>query len=336
VLTADPAGLAPDATGLAAVELAGQERAALARLTGELSQRYGTADDPDFLRAAAGLSHRLPARLRDELAGLRYLERAGALWVRGGPAGEAGVPTPGHWRARDAAATLVQDFWLVLVAAQLGDPFGWSSLQGGRLLHDILPVAGSEQAQTGQGSVAPLELHVEDAFDDDRCDYLALLALRNTDQVATTVAAVRADRLPADGQQVLREPRFVIRADPEHAAGAPGGEPAARRCAVLFGAADDPYLRVDPAFTEPRPGDPAAAAAFGALCEQLAAATVAVPLAAGDLLLVDNYRMVHGRTPFRPRYDGTDRWLRKVTVTRDLRRSRARRHGADGRVLSLA
>jgi Fe(II)/alpha-ketoglutarate-dependent arginine beta-hydroxylase len=320
VLTADPAGLAPDATGLAAVELTGQERTALARLTRDLVQRYGTADDPDFLRAAAGQGHLLPDRLRDELAGLRYLERAGALWVRGGPAGEADGPTPDHWRARPPAATLAQDLWLVLVAAQLGDPFGWSSLQDGRLLNDVLPLA----------------LHVEDAFDDDRCDYLGLLALRNRDQVATTVAAVRADRLPPACQAVLREPRFVIRADPEHAAGAPGGAPAARRCAVLFGAPDDPYLRVDPAFTQPRPGDPAAAAAFGALCEQLAAATVPVPLAAGDLLLVDNYRMVHGRTPFRPRYDGTDRWLRKVTVTRDLRRSRARRHGADGRVLGLA
>jgi L-asparagine oxygenase len=105
---------------------------------------------------------------------------------------------------------------------------------------------------------------------------------------------------------------------------------------VLFGAADDPYLRVDPAFTEPLPGDSGAESAFRMLCEQLAVATVPVPLVAGDLLLVDNYRMVHGRTPFRPRYDGTDRWLRKVTVTRDLRRSRARRRGADGRVLSLA
>ncbi len=135
---------------------------------------------------------------------------------------------------------------------------------------------------------------------------------------------------------MLREPRFVIRADPEHLAGARDGQPGARRCAMLFGAADDPYLRVDSIFTEPLPGDDGAPRPRSrALCDQLAAATVPVPLAAGDVLLVDNYRMVHGRTPFRPRFDGTDRWLRKVTVTRDLRRSRARRCGADGRVLSL-
>ena len=325
----------------------------MAGLTAELCRRHGRADDQEFLHEAAGLGHRLPARLREALAALRYTERAGAVWVRGGPAGEAGCPTPEHWRARPPEGTLAQDFWLVLLGAQLGDPFGWSSLQDGRLLNDVLPVPGSERAQTGQGSVAPLELHVEDAFSDDRCDYLGLLALRNADRAATTVAAASPATLPAEQRAVLAEPRFVIRADPEHAAGSGASEGAspgreapsatgtagaaglARRCAVLFGAPEDPYLRVDPAYTEPVPGDEEAAAAFAALCGQLAAATVRVPLAAGDALLIDNYRMVHGRTPFRPRYDGTDRWLRKVTVSRDLRRSRARRHGADGRVLGF-
>ena len=328
--------MGPDHAGaVASVELSGQDRSAMASLIGELCGAYGRADHPDFLRAAPGLGHLLPASLRGPLAELRYTECAGAVWIRGGPAGEPTCPTPEHWRARARDATLPQDFWLVLVGAQFGDPFSWSSLQDGSLLNNVLPVPGSEHMQTGQGSVAALELHVEDAFDDDRCDYLGLIALRNRDKVATTVAAVRSDSLPPDLRQVLREPRFVIRADPEHAAGARGGEPSARTCAMLFGAPDDPYLRVDSVFTESLPGDAAAAAALAALCDQLTASTVPVPLEPGDVLLVDNYRMVHGRTPFRPRFDGTDRWLRKVTVTRDLRRSRARRCGADGRVLSL-
>ena len=320
---------------VASFELTGQEQSAMAGLVSELGGAYGRADHPEFLRAAPGLRHLLPAGLRDRLADLRYTERAGALWIRGGPAGEPASPTPEHWRSRARDATRPHDFWLVLLGAQLGDPFSWSSLQDGSLLGDVLPVPGNEFMQTGQGSLAALELHVEDAFDDDRCDYLGLIALRNRDEAATTVAPVRSDRLPAALRPVLGEPRFVIRADPEHLAGARDGEPGARRCAMLFGDPDDPYLRVDTIFTEPLPGDATAAAAFAALCDQLAAATVPVPLAAGDVLLIDNYRMVHGRTPFRPRFDGTDRWLRKVTVTRDLRRSRARRSGADSRVLSL-
>jgi len=36
---------------------------------------------------------------------------------------------------------------------------------------------------------------------------------------------------------------------------------------------------------------------------------------------------VHGRKPFTARFDGTDRWLKRVCITRDLRKSRdARAH----------
>ena len=47
--------------------------------------------------------------------------------------------------------------------------------------------------------------------------------------------------------------------------------------------------------------------------------------AAGDILLFDNRRVMHARTPFEPRYDGTDRWLQRVIITDDLGRSEGRR-----------
>jgi len=60
----------------------------------------------------------------------------------------------------------------------------------GRLLNDVLPVRGHEQTQTGAGSTAALEFHVEDAFDDDRCDFLALPAVRIPDRIPTTLAGI--------------------------------------------------------------------------------------------------------------------------------------------------
>jgi L-asparagine oxygenase len=56
-----------------------------------------------------------------------------------------------------------------------------------------------------------------------------------------------------------------------------------------------------------------------------------VALEAGDLLVVDNHLAVHGRTPFTPRYDGTDRWLQRTFVVADLSPSAADR---DGRVIT--
>lgn len=58
-----------------------------------------------------------------------------------------------------------------------------------------------------------------------------------------------------------------------------------------------------------------------------------VGLAPGDCVFIDNFRAVHGRKSFRARYDGTDRWLKRLNITRNLRGSRAWRPAADNRVI---
>jgi L-asparagine oxygenase len=102
---------------------------------------------------------------------------------------------------------------------------------------------------------------------------------------------------------------------------------------LLFGGPDTPYLRFDDYFAEPLPGDAEAAAAVGALSEALAGAERDALLDPGDVLFVDNYRAVHGRRPFQARYDGTDRWLKRISVSRDLRRSRDARPAVASRVV---
>jgi hypothetical protein len=52
-----------------------------------------------------------------------------------------------------------------------------------------------------------------------------------------------------------------------------------------------------------------------------------VVLEAGDLLVVDNNVSVHGRSPYEPRFDGTDRWLQRTFVVSDLAPSASDRVG---------
>ena len=54
----------------------------------------------------------------------------------------------------------------------------------------------------------------------------------------------------------------------------------------------------------------------------------------GDLLVVDNRRVAHARSPFRPRFDGADRWLLRVMVCSSL--PRHRRRGAQRAIRSGA
>jgi alpha-ketoglutarate-dependent taurine dioxygenase len=100
---------------------------------------------------------------------------------------------------------------------------------------------------------------------------------------------------------------------------------------VLFGSDDEPYLCVDPDCMTPVTDE--AAGALARLCAEINRNIQDVTLTPGDLLFMDNYKAIHGRKPFTARFDGTDRWLKRTNITRDLRSSRARRLSADDRVI---
>jgi alpha-ketoglutarate-dependent taurine dioxygenase len=73
--------------------------------------------------------------------------------------------------------------------------------------------------------------------------------------------------------------------------------------------------------------DVEADAALQALAAAVAANHVSVVLTPGDLLVIDNTMAVHGRSPFTPRFDGTDRWLQRTFVVADLAPSAGERRG---------
>ncbi|MBT3153770.1 TauD/TfdA family dioxygenase [Streptomyces sp. CHD11] len=302
----------------------------------KLGEVYGAPSLPEFYDRALTAEELLPAGLRTFLLEYRRSERNASCLVHGFPVdGGALGPTPGHWReAIHGRTARDQEVWLALCGLLLGDPFGWATLQEGRIIQNILPIHGDEDRQSGYGSEALLEFHTEDGFHPNRCDYLLLMGLRNPDAVPTIVASVNDVRLAGADRAVLAEDRFLIRPDTEHIrqleTSAPGhpalprlramaGRPAPT--AVLFGDRLSPYLRIDRPFMDTLPGDTRAEAALDRLMAELHRVQRDVAVAPGSLLIVDNYRAVHGRRSFTARYDGTDRWLKKLTVSRNLRRN---------------
>ena len=211
---------------------------------------------------------------------------------------------------------------LLAVLSLLGEPFTFASLYEGRLVQHVTAVPGRERAQTSEGSQVALEWHVEDAFIDERCDYLGLLCLRGAADAVTTVAAARTLRLPENIERVLRQPRFVTGPDIAHGDGQGGSLPAA---SVLSGPPGDPEICFDAVYQRPAdPADSQGAAALRVLADAIGAAAVGHVLEAGDLLVVDNRRVVHGRTGYRPHYDGTGRWLLRTMVCASKRAHRRR------------
>jgi Fe(II)/alpha-ketoglutarate-dependent arginine beta-hydroxylase len=226
---------------------------------------------------------------------------------------------------------------LALLGSLLGHPFAWATQQDGRLVHDVIPIKGHEREQLGSSSEALLTWHTEDAFHPLRGDYLSFACLRNPYRAATTVGYATDLDLPAGAREALWQERFGIRPDESHLAknNSASGMNAfedidemqrhPERVAVLFGDPERPYIRADPYFMIVDGDDHEARWALDALEKAMDAAMFDLILADGDFCFLDNFRVVHGRKPFKARHDGTDRWLKRINLTLDLRKSRAAR-----------
>jgi L-asparagine oxygenase len=201
---------------------------------------------------------------------------------------------------------------LVGVMVMFGEPFNYASLWGGQLVQNLIPVRGKEFMQTSQSSSGMLDWHVEDGFREDRCDYAGLLCLRGDPAGASQYAQAKDLHLSPDLAAMLREPRFQVRPDPAHVL---PGKVTPRRLAVLTGPESAPEIVYDTHHIEPiDDADTAAAAALRELHTCLDKVRMSHVMNRGDLLIFDNKRVVHARTPFTARFDGTDRWLMRTMV----------------------
>ncbi|MFL6114288.1 MAG: TauD/TfdA family dioxygenase, partial [Catenulispora sp.] len=288
-------------------------------------------DHPDWVASARMASVELaPAFLRHLRRFRRDSGQAGVTLIRGLPvAADTLPPTPNVPGSVQRTAT-VAAATLLLIACALGEPAAFRAEKGGALVQDVVPVPGKEQFQGNMGSVI-LSFHNENAFHQHRPDFVMLLCLRSDHErvAGLRVAGVREvlPHLSAGARAELAKPQFITAAPPSFGAAGVDAEPHP----VLGGDGDDPDLRVDLSATTAR--DARATEALAELGRLFAEHGRTVRLVPGDLAIVDNRVTVHGRTAFRPRYDGQDRWLQRTFVLTDLRRSRDHRPG-DGQVLA--
>ncbi|MEO3810951.1 guanitoxin biosynthesis L-enduracididine beta-hydroxylase GntD [Sphaerisporangium sp. B11E5] len=339
------------------VNLSDADVKAIRTLTDELIAKYDSVEDPEFVQHAATYAHELPRDLRLQLNHFRLTEPDALCVVSGYPIDDERIgPTPPHWRDCIGSKTaLPEEFFFYLCACLLGDPIAWATQQDGRLMHDVMPIEAHKHEQLGSGSEELLTWHTEDAFHPLRTDYVGLMCMRNHEGIETTAASVDDIHIEPEMAEVMRQQRFPIRADrshlPHNRAGGGETDPETRKLlersyewimsleenpqpiAMLFGHPDKPYLRLDPYFMDTPEDDPEAAAALQAIIKEIDASIGGVVLQAGDVLFLDNYRAVHGRKAFTARFDGTDRWLKRLNIARDLRKSRAARRTADSRTI---
>lgn len=338
------------------LQLAESDISEIRELTEELARKYDTVESAEFLRESRLYAQELPRQVRRELNDFRLTEKSGALVVKGLTVDDQQLgPTPtSPAEASGPSSSHQQDLAFFLIASVLGDPIGWATQQGGRIMHDIYPVKKHENDQIGWGSNQTLTWHTEDAFHELRTDYLGLMCVRNPGRTETTVADIADVELDEETRRLLSQKRFRILPDeshrpenagPDRSLSARGAqlhrlalervekalkEPEPR--AVLFGDPAAPYLVIDPYYMQDC-HDGVEQEALDRIGAAIDAAMSGVVLLPGDICFLDNYQVVHGRKPFQAKFDGTDRWLRRLNIARDLRKSREYRLAAESRVV---
>jgi alpha-ketoglutarate-dependent taurine dioxygenase len=302
----------------------------------ELRSLYCTSLDPyartdDFLAHAELAYHRLPEFVRRTVREFRDESNdCGALLIRGLPSDADLPPTPAEPATLPVRKTYMSEFWLAVFSSALGDQVGYAQESAGALFQNVVPTRANAANLSSQSSQVLLGLHTEIAFHPAMPDYVLLYCLRpaRDRDAMTLVAGARrmVSLLPPRHRVTLF--RQVFRTGVDYSYGSPNGRAGnGPLVSVLHGDPFDPLMRLDPDLMLGEDAEARAAlTAIGAVSQSC---EVSVPLDSADLLLIDNRRAVHGRSPFGTYYDGSDRWLQRSLVLRDLTRFSAER--ADGR-----
>lgn len=288
----------------------------------------------EFLANAAQLSHQMPESVQKTLHDFKQKEADVAVHFTNLPITDADVgPTPEAHRPEGDHRIGYGEVVHGMIAPLLGEPFGYASQQNANIFNNIIAFKGyGHLAHASVSADNDFGFHTEDAFHPYLPDYLQLACFRNREGAPTGISSLRGVDIPDAIFRVLSEPGR-IRNLPNFAH---QGVAPARDQQALWGDRQKPYVRINSPKVAVAPGDSEAEAALEFLKQALVRNRDAVVLRQGDLLVIDNAQAVHSRDRFTPIYGAGARWLSRLVMTRDLRKSRALRASPDARVMLQA
>ncbi|NJR60704.1 MAG: hypothetical protein HC769_18870 [Cyanobacteria bacterium CRU_2_1] len=304
------------------------ELAVVNQLLDELFRGVEEINLEEFLNKSFLLSHRLPERLQKFIYDFKTREDIPGILIRH-PELPFDVASTPDFLPADRRKTVTRDEALhILYASLLGYVIAWDSIQNGNLVNYVLPLRSHENQPISSGSANKFELHTEEAFHPYAEEFFSLLCMRNPRRVPTVIAFLGDAELPEDIKESLFQDHFILGANMAHAV----DQPQERR-SILFGNRVSPYFRLSLNLLNVDLLAQEAKDALEFFINNLKKVEQPVILEAGDMLFLDNFRTAHGRPPYLPAYDSSDRWLKRLYITTDLRKSRDLRDSAASRLI---
>lgn len=253
----------------------------------------------------------------------------GYLIIRGLPFDQDLPDTPPDGGRSKNKTTFISEGINVGVGTLLGEVFGYDSEKNGELIHNICPTQESAHVLSNESSEVDFKFHVDNSFFEFRPHVLGLFCLRpdRTAAAATTLVEIKTalKELTPFEVNLLRLPLFRLRTPRSFQKNFEVGA-WTMPVPVIFGPAQSPEVRLSyngvEAITE------SARLVLEKLEKILQNDSVSLKWHSqpGDLILINNRKALHGRTYFKARYDGQDRWLQRVYVHTDPWMSRHSQH----------
>lgn len=296
------------------------EQSAQIRLAAEQITADPITDPDEFGRQCLTASFDLPTELRAAVLNFSDVgSDSGVFVVRGLYVDEDLIDTPtDNTQALGARTFFAKQ--MGAIAHLAGAMVAYEAEGNGNLIQDMVPNPKLAMTQQSQGSKVELEAHTEQCFSEYKPDYVVLGALRGDPEAFTYAYSARkfTEHFTEDELRKLREARWMTQIDDSFKPFIPDPNAVRGPYPILTGPVDDPYILIDQDLMHGVTKE--SQELLDKVVQTYIAYRDGVNLQAGDLLLLDNPRAMHGRSQFTPRFDGKDRFIARGFVVRDRRR----------------
>lgn len=300
-----------------------------------------------FCKQSQILSNGLPTNIKNKLNDFVINGTpTGFLLIKTIPIDNETLPdTPSSNNNKIGETTILARIQSILISA-IAEMISYEAEGYGRLFQDIIPIKTMANNQTSVSSNVELEIHTEQAFSKLRPDILSLACLRGDERALTHILPIQKiiDNVTNEELQLLKQPLWNCGVDLSFKInGAEFIEGDIRGPFSIITQQDEDNRCIGTCGNNTLLFDQDLMMGITDEADNMINKIVDIyykqrlshNLKQGEIILVDNRRAVHGRSPFIPNYDGKDRFLVRCFATFDFEKSKYARTNNNRNILAI-